>query len=100
MGAKFDSWGEFFDYNRWIKAFEDLNIDYKYYSERNINLDENLPWDHIDIFVTKEFLKKEYKRALEEKVTLNCRTNCAGCGAAVAGCGVCFEERKKDKNES
>lgn len=99
MGAKFDSWGEFFDYNRWIKAFEDLNIDYKYYSERNINLDENLPWDHIDIFVTKEFLKKEYKRALEEKVTLNCRTNCAGCGAAVAGCGVCFEERKKDKNE-
>lgn len=100
MGAKFDSWGEFFDYNRWIKAFEDLNIDYKCYSERNINLDENLPWDHIDIFVTKEFLKKEYKRALEEKVTLNCRTNCAGCGAAVAGCGVCFEERKKDKNES
>ena len=100
MGAKFDSWGEFFDYNRWIKAFEDLNIDYKYYSERNIKLDENLPWDHIDIFVTKEFLKKEYKRALEEKVTLNCRTNCAGCGAAVAGCGVCFEERKKDKNES
>lgn len=100
MGAKFDSWGEFFDYNRWIKAFEDLNIDYKYYSERNINLDENLPWDHIDIFVTKEFLKKEYKRALEEKVTLNCRTNCAGCGAAVASCGVCFEERKKDKNES
>lgn len=100
MGAKFDSWGEFFDYNRWIKAFEDLNIDYKYYSERNISLDENLPWDHIDIFVTKEFLKKEYNRALEEKVTLNCRTSCAGCGAAVAGCGVCFEERKKDKNES
>lgn len=100
MGAKFDSWGEFFDYNRWIKAFEDLNIDYKYYSERNMDLDENLPWEHIDILVTKEFLKKEYKRALEEKVTLNCRTSCAGCGAAAAGCGVCFEERKKDGNES
>lgn len=94
MGAKFDSWGEFFDYNRWIKACEDLNIDYKYYSERNIGLDENLPWDFMNIFVTKEFLKKEYDNAMQEKVTLNCRANCAGCGAAVAGCGVCFEERK------
>lgn len=99
MGAKFDSWGEFFDYNRWIKACEDLNIDYKYYAERNIGLDENLPWDFVNIFVTKGFLKKEYENAMQEKVTPNCRANCAGCGAAVAGCGVCFEERKA-KDES
>lgn len=94
MGAKFDSWGEFFDYDRWIKAFEDLEIDYKYYSERNIDLNEALPWDHIDVFVTKNFLKKEYNNAMAERVTLNCRTKCAGCGAASAGCGVCFEERR------
>ena len=99
MGAKFDSWGEFFDYNRWIKACEDLNIDYKYYAERNIGLDENLPWDFVNIFVTKGFLKKEYENAMQEKVTPNYRANCAGCGAAVAGCGVCFEERKA-KDES
>lgn len=95
MGAKFDSWGEFFNYDRWIKACDDLGIDYKYYSERNMDISENLAWDHINILVTKEFLKREYKNAQEEKVTSNCRANCSGCGAAVAGCGVCFEERKK-----
>ena len=40
---------------------------------------------------TKEFLKREWKNALEEKVTPNCRKQCAGCGAAIYGGGVCFE---------
>ena len=90
-GSKFDSWGEFFDYNRWIKAFSDAGIDYKYYSEREMKLDETLAWEHINILVTKNFLKREYEKAMNEEVTSNCRQNCAGCGAAVAGCGVCFE---------
>lgn len=93
LGCKFDSWGEFFKFDTWLKAFEDCNIDYKYYSEREINLNENLAWNHIDILVSKEFLKKEYENAINEKITSNCRQNCAGCGAAVAGCGVCFEKK-------
>ena len=93
LGAKFDSWGEFFNYETWLKAFSEMGIDYKYYSERNIALSENLPWNHIDILVTKEFFKKEYQNAIAEKVTPNCRQNCAACGAATAKCGVCFEKR-------
>lgn len=91
LGCKFDSWGEFFKYDTWLRAFEETNIDYKYYSERQINIDERLPWDHIDILVSKNFLKKEYQNAMLAKVTQNCRQKCAGCGAASAGCGVCFE---------
>lgn len=93
MGCKFDSWGEFFDYNKWMQAFAKLNIDPKYYSERKMSLEEKLPWDNINILVTKEFLKKEYNNAMNGKVTSNCRQNCAGCGAAVCGTGVCFEEK-------
>lgn len=91
MGAKFDSWGEFFSYDRWLKAFEDCGIDYQYYSERKIPLEETLAWEHVDVYVTKEFLKSEYQNAMDERVTPNCRQKCAGCGAARAGCGVCFE---------
>lgn len=95
LGSKFDSWGEFFDYNRWIKAFENSKIDYKFYSERKINLEETLPWDHINILVTKDFLKKEFEKANKGEITSNCRTKCANCGAAVAKCGVCFERGEK-----
>ena len=43
--------------------------------------------------VTKEFLKKEWNRAMEESVTPNCKVQCNACGAARFGCGICFEER-------
>ena len=58
---------------------------------KEMKLDETLAWEHINILVTKNFLKREYEKAMNEEVTSNCRQNCAGCGAAVAGCGVCFE---------
>lgn len=92
LGCKFDSLREFFNYDTWMEAFKKAEIDYKYYSERQIGINENLPWNHLDILVSKEFLKKEYQNAMNEKVTPNCRKACSGCGAASAGCGVCFEK--------
>lgn len=92
LGAKFDSWGEFFDYDRWIQAFKDCKVDPNYYSQRKIDLNETLPWDHINIMVTKDFFKREYNNALAGKITKNCRTQCAGCGANKFNCGVCFEK--------
>ena len=35
--------------------------------------------------------KREWQKALGEKVTPNCRMQCAGCGAAIYGGGVCYE---------
>lgn len=80
LGCKFDSWGEFFDYDKWLKAFEMSNLDIKYYTERKMNLDETLAWDNIDIMVSKEFFKREYNNAIKGIVTPNCRTKCNGCG--------------------
>ena len=92
LGCKFDSWGEFFDYDKWLQAFNDCNLDPFFYSRRKLDLEETLPWEHINIMVSKEFFKKEYNNAINEKVTQNCRAKCAGCGAAKFGCGVCYEK--------
>lgn len=90
LGCKFDSWGEFFNYDRWIQAFNDVDIDYKYYCERKIDLNEVLPWEHINIYVSKKFLKQEYEKAKEGIVTPNCREQCSGCGIKQIGKEVCL----------
>ena len=91
LGCIYDSWGEHFRYDLWVQAFENTGVDIAFYNLRERDLDEILPWDFIDIGVTKNFLKREWKNALEGKVTPNCRANCSGCGAAIYGGGVCFE---------
>lgn len=93
-GCIFDAWSEHFQYDIWLKAFADHNIDMDFYLKRERGEDELFPWDFIDIGVTKKFLWKEYERSKEELVTSNCRAGCAGCGAARFQCGVCVEERK------
>ena len=90
-GCIFDSWSEFFNYEGWMKAFEDCHVDYTFYVHRERPLDEILPWDFINAGVTKEFLKREYQRAKEGVVTPNCRQGCSGCGCRVYEGGVCYE---------
>ena len=92
-GGIFDAWSEYFDYQRWGDAFEECGIDTDFYTMRERDLDEIFPWDFIDIGVSKEFLKREWKNAHDEKVTPNCRMKCSGCGAMKFGGGVCFENK-------
>ena len=80
-GFKFDAWDECFDYDKWISVFERSGIDPAFYANREFGIDEVLPWDIIDCGVTKEFLIREYRNALGEKTTPNCREKCSGCGA-------------------
>ena len=92
-GGIFDAWSEYFDYQRWEDAFEECGIDTDFYTMRERDLDEIFPWDFIDTGVSKEFLKREWKNAHDEKVTPNCRMKCSGCGAMKFGGGVCFENK-------
>lgn len=91
LGCKFDGWGEFFDFSKWEQAFKNCQIDPCFYNMRERSYDEILPWDFIDIGVTKEFLKKENEKSKNAETTANCREKCAGCGAAKFGSGVCYE---------
>ena len=56
-------------------------VSIRFYTMRERDLDEIFPWDFIDTGVSKEFLKREWKNAHDEKVTPNCRMKCSGCGA-------------------
>ena len=80
-GARLDGWDEYFDYGKWHDAFRACGVDEDFYTIRGYGEDELLPWDTIDVGVTKRFLKLERKRAYEGKVTPDCRHGCAGCGA-------------------
>lgn len=92
-GCMFDAWSEFFCYEKWKEAFERNHLDFDFYTTRERKKDELLPWDFIDIGVSKRFLWKEYENALKENVTPNCRQGCSGCGAASFDGGVCIEPR-------
>ncbi|MCR4806557.1 MAG: TIGR03960 family B12-binding radical SAM protein [Lachnospiraceae bacterium] len=92
-GCLFDAWTETFHEEPWLEAFDECGISQEFYTTRERSLDEILPWDMIDIGVSREFLKREWKNALDEKVTPNCRAGCSGCGALVFGGGVCYENK-------
>lgn len=81
LGAKFDGWSEHFDIDLWKQAFKESGLDLEEYVYRDFDLEDRLPWDHIEVGVTKDYLRKEYNKALDEKVTEDCRfTDCSGCG--------------------
>ncbi len=93
LGCIYDAWDEMFDNDKWVQAFADENVDIEWYNHRERSLDETLPWDFIDCGVSKRYLAKEYERAMRGEVTPNCRQHCSGCGAAVFGGGVCYENK-------
>ena len=93
MGALYDAWGETFHYEIWTAAFEKCGLSIDFYNTRERSLDEVFPWDFIDTGVTKAFYKREWERAMQEKITPNCRQSCSGCGAKRFGGGVCFENQ-------
>ena len=84
-GVMLDAWDEFFNYDLWIEAFEKCGIDPAFYTSRGFGLDEVLPWDIIDIGVTKAFLRRERDKAYEGKTTPSCAEHCSGCGANKLG---------------
>ena len=93
-GFHFDGWNDCFRLEKWLKLFEECEIDPAFYANRRRDFDEILPWDHIDYGVTKRFLQKECQKAYNNQTTPHCRLECSGCGAAKYGKGVCFEKRQ------
>ena len=96
-GCIYDSWDESFDNDKWMQAFEEEKVSIGFYTTRERALDEIFPWDFLDCGVTKEFLKREWIKAGNEEVSLNCKLKCQGCGANRFGGGICFEERQNEE---
>ncbi len=92
-GLHFDGWDECFNYEKWLEAFHECGVSYEFYVNRTREYDEILPWEHLDYAVSKKFFISENEKAKRAETTKNCRQECAACGAACYGEGVCFEGR-------
>ncbi len=79
-GCKMDAWNEHFDISKWQEAFEENNISMEEMAQREYNVDDTLPWDTVDVGVTKAYYKNELKKAMNEETTRDCRQGCTGCG--------------------
>ncbi|MFH1459107.1 MAG: TIGR03960 family B12-binding radical SAM protein [Candidatus Omnitrophota bacterium] len=60
LGARFDAWTNFFNYNIWQEAFEKTGLKAEHYVNEGYALDCVLPWDHIDCLIKKNELKQYY----------------------------------------
>ncbi|MBR0429914.1 MAG: TIGR03960 family B12-binding radical SAM protein [Lachnospiraceae bacterium] len=91
QGCFFDAWGEYFDYQKWLDAFAACGIDPDFYTMREREITEILPWDFIDTGIRREFLEHEWEQAKAKVVTPNCKMRCSGCGCKSFGGGICYE---------
>jgi radical SAM family uncharacterized protein len=87
-GGRFDGWSEHFSYDRWIAATEKAlagePVDLPWYTTREREYAEVLPWDHLDSGLDRDWLWEDWQDALEEDGAIeveDCRwTPCFDCG--------------------
>lgn len=79
--CRFDGWSDRFDFATWQRSIAESQVDVSFYTSRQKDFEEPLPWDHIDVRVEKAFLIKEWMNALEGAKTEDCRWHsCQQCG--------------------
>ena len=88
-GGRFDGWSEHFSYDRWLEACERalVDVDLDWYTTRERDYDEVLPWDHLDSGLDKDWLWADWEDALavadgsSDVEVDDCRwTPCYDCG--------------------
>lgn len=93
-GARFDAWTEYFRYDCYKSAFEQTGVDVlDVVGERQA--EDVLPWDFVDVGVTKRYLRREYDKALCADVTPSCTAKCNGCG--LRSWGFCTQTQGNKK---
>ncbi len=87
QGARLDGWSELFDYNIWTRAMDKSGVDAEALARREFGARDPLPWDMVDTGISKEFLLKEYGRAVDGIKTADCISSCTACGLKCRGEG-------------
>ncbi|MFC4589527.1 TIGR03960 family B12-binding radical SAM protein [Sphaerisporangium corydalis] len=84
-GGRFDGWSEHFSYKRWMdcaeRALAGEPVDVDWYTTREREEVEVLPWDHLDAGLDREWLWQDWQDATTETEVEDCRwTPCYDCG--------------------
>jgi radical SAM family uncharacterized protein len=80
-GGVLQSWGEYFTLERWMDAFQSCGVDPEFYADRERGADERLPWEVIDMGVSRAHLWHERELSRRAVLSPDCRVQCTGCGA-------------------
>ena len=81
-GGRLEAWSDYFSFERWMKAFKDAGVAPEFYAYRERSLDENMPWNIVDVGVRKAHLWHEREQAYKSELSPDCRKQCSACGAA------------------
>ena len=92
-GCFYDAWSEYYKNDVWLSCFAQCGLSIEFYTTRQRSLDEIFPWDFIDCGVTKDFLRREWEKAMRGETSPNCHVQCKASGASRYGSGLCMENR-------
>jgi len=79
-GCYLDTWDENFDKAKWYNSAVECGFTLGELSQKQFKLDEELPWDFINIGIKKDWLINEYEKAINSKSSITCETQCSNCG--------------------
>lgn len=84
-GCYLDAWGENFDKDVWYNTANELGFNLSELAQKQYNLEEDLPWNFIDVGLDSNWLKNEYKQALSvdensPHIVPTCQQKCVNCG--------------------
>ena len=91
-GCYLDGWGEYFDKNIWKETADECGFSLEERAKREFSLNEKLPWDFINIGVSKDWFISEYNKAFEQPKELNLQPTCEN---KCVNCGVCSSLKTK-----
>jgi radical SAM family uncharacterized protein len=83
-GSRFEAWAECYQPALWHQALAEEGLDPAFYTHRPRGEDEVLPWEVIDVGVTRRFLRREYERSASGALSPDCRAQCHDCGVLAA----------------
>ena len=95
-GGRFDGWSEHFSYDRWVaaceRALDGTGVDLDWYTVRERDYDEVLPWDHLDSGLDKDWLWADWEDALQVAADPDSLPEVDDCRwTPCYDCGVCPE---------
>jgi len=67
-GARFDAWSDHFSLLKWLEAFQEAGIDPNFYT-KEIAIDKRLPWDFIDVGISRESFLEEFNKTVVKRET-------------------------------
>ena len=84
-GGRFDGWSEHFSFDRWTAAaatgLAGTGVDLDWFTTRERDQAEVLPWDHIDSGLDKDWLWEDWQDSMAQVEVEDCRwTPCFDCG--------------------